>query len=98
MAFADSKHLVAECTLAEVEVVRDEAFSKAASLESECMHLAQSVIDKADEMFGQAFYEKEGLGVELSSLKERFVELERALMQEWNQRATAQGALVEAKM
>ena len=40
MAFADNKHLVAECTLAEVEVVRDEAFARAASLESECMHLA----------------------------------------------------------
>ena len=44
------------------------------------------------------FLKKKALHVELASLKERFVELEKVMAHERNQRAAAQRALVEAKM
>ena len=79
MAFADSKRLVAEWALAETEVVRDKTLVKAASLKSERKCLAQSITDSADEMLGRALSKKEGLCVELTSMKVRFIELEKTL-------------------
>ena len=52
MAIADSKLLVVEHSLAEVEDVRDEALAKVASLEFKCRCLAQPISNNADEMLG----------------------------------------------
>ena len=94
----DNKRLAIEQSLVEAQADLDEALAKATFLESKHKHLAQSVVDDANERLSQDLFENEGLCAELASLKDRFIQTKRMMGLEWNQWVVVQWDLAEVKV